>query len=170
MACRTILLCVDLKPTRSIERKAMNWKDNLIENSEGIKALLAQARRIAVLGIKTEEKSSQPAYYVPAYLANAGFEVIPVPVYYPDVTHILGRKVYRRLIDIPEEIDIIDVFRRSQDIPEHVEDILAKGAKTVWLQSGIRNDDVAERLARAGIKVVQDRCLMVEHRRLAAGL
>jgi predicted CoA-binding protein len=87
-----------------------------------------------------------------------------VPVYYPDATEILGRKVYRKLAEIPGEIDLVDVFRRPQDINGHVEDILSKMPKAVWFQSGIRNDTVAETLARAGIKVVQNRCLMVEHR------
>jgi hypothetical protein len=144
----------------------MDWKNNIIDSLDGIHELISQTKRIAVLGIKTEDQSSQPAHFVPAYLVGAGFEVVPVPVYYPDVTHILGQKVYRRLIDIPEEIDLVDVFRRSQDIPGHLDDILAKNPKGVWLQSGIRNDVAAERLARAGIKVVQDRCLMVEYRRI----
>ena len=142
----------------------MSWQNNLIESSEGIKKLLAQTKRVAVLGIKTEEHSSQPAFYVAEYLASAGLEMIPVPVYYPTVTEILGRKVYRKLTEIPGEIDLVDVFRRSQDIEGHVADILAKLPKAVWFQSGIRNDRVAETLARAGIKVVQNRCLMVEHR------
>ena len=94
---------------------------------------------------------------------------MPVPVYYPEATHILGLKVYRRLADIPGELDMVDVFRRAQDIPPHLEDILAKRPRSVWFQSGIRNDAAAERLARAGIKVVQDRCLMVEHRALLRG-
>jgi hypothetical protein len=106
---------------------------------------------------------------VPAYLARAGFEVIPVPVYYPEVTEILGRRVYRRLNDIPEAIDLVNVFRRSHDINGHILDILAKKPQAVWFQSGIRNDDAAEKLAEAGIKVVQDRCLMVEHRRIVNG-
>ncbi|HWP55033.1 MAG TPA: CoA-binding protein, partial [Pyrinomonadaceae bacterium] len=89
------------------------------------------------------------------------------PVYYPDVTEILGEKVYRKLADIPGEVDMVNVFRRSQDIPPHLEDILAKQPKSVWIQLGISNDEVAERLAQAGIKVVQDRCLMVDHRRFA---
>jgi uncharacterized protein len=94
----------------------------------------------------------------------AGFEVIPVPVYYPEVIEILGERVYRRLTEIPGNIDLVDVFRRSQDIESHVEEILAKMPTAVWFQSGIRNDAAAETLAKAGIKVVQDRCLMVEHR------
>lgn len=143
-----------------------NWRRNLIDSTEGIRELLANTRRIAVLGIKTEAQSFQPAFYVPQYLAEAGLDVVPVPVYYPNVTEILGRKVYRKLTEIPGEIDMVDVFRRAEDVPGHLDDLLAKKPVSVWLQSGIRNDEVAEQLARAGIKVVQDRCLMVEHRRL----
>lgn len=142
----------------------MNWQTNLIDSGEGIRRLLAQTKRIAVLGIKTEEQSYQPAFYVAEYLVGAGLDVIPVPVYYPNATEILGRKVYRKLTDIPGDIDLVDVFRRAEDIEGHVEDILSKMPKAVWFQSGIRNDAVAERLAQAGIKVVQNRCLMVEHR------
>jgi predicted CoA-binding protein len=106
---------------------------------------------------------------VPRYLAAAGFDIVPVPVYYPEVTKILGRRVYRRLTDIPDSIDLVNVFRRSHDINGHVEEILAKMPTAVWFQSGIRNDAAAETLAKAGIKVVQDRCLMVEHRLMANG-
>jgi predicted CoA-binding protein len=135
----------------------MNWQDNLIENTEEIRALLQTTKRIAVLGIKTEAQADQPSVYVPMYLKKAGFEIIPVPVYYPDTTVILGEKVFRRLIDIPDEIDMVDVFRRSQDVAGHIDDILAKKPNSVWLQSGIRNDAAAEIFAKAGIKVVQDR-------------
>ena len=124
-------------------------------------------RTIAVLGIKTEAQSGQPAFYVAQYMKNAGFDVIPVPVYYPDVTEILGRGVYRKIADVPGEVDMVNVFRRSEDVPPHVDDILAKKPKSVWMQLGISNDEAAERLARAGIKVVQNRCLMVDHRRFA---
>ena len=143
----------------------MDWRENLIESESGVRELLAETKRIAVLGIKTEAQSYQPAFYVPKYLADAGLDVIPVPVYYPEATHILGREVYRKLADVPGEIDLVDVFRRPNDIDAHVEDMLAKRPKAVWFQSGIRNDRAAEQLARAGIKVVQDRCLMVDHRR-----
>jgi uncharacterized protein len=142
----------------------MSWKENLIQSPADIRELILQSRRIAVLGIKTEAQADQPAFYVPKYLAAAGFELIPVPVYYPEVTAILGRPVYRRLMEIPGDIDLVDVFRRSHDISGHLEDMLAKGPTAVWFQSGIRNDAAAETLAKAGIKVVQDRCLMVEHR------
>ena len=142
----------------------MDWKQNILTDRAKIHALLRQTKRIAVLGIKTEAQSSQPAFYVPAYLARAGFEVIPVPVYYPEATQILGQTVYRSLADIPGEIDLVDVFRRAPDIPPHVDDILAKRPRAVWFQLGIRNDAVAERLAKENILVVQDRCLMVDHR------
>ena len=147
----------------------MNWEENFITGPMQIRELILHTQRIAVLGIKTERQAFQPAFYVPQYLAAAGFEVIPVPVYYPEVTEILGKRVYRQLIDIPGDVDLVDVFRRPHDINGHLEDMLAKKPKAVWFQSGIRNDEVAKHLAKAGIKVVQDRCLMVEHRRLAGG-
>ena len=143
----------------------MNWQENIIKTTE-IRALLSETRTIAVLGIKTEAQAGQPAFYVPSYLQTAGFRIIPVPVYYPEVVQILGQQVYRRLIDIPIDVDLVNVFRLSQDLPPHVEDILAKMPRAVWLQSGIRNDAAAEKLAKAGIKVVQNRCLMVDHRSL----
>lgn len=144
----------------------MDWKQNILTARGEIRELLNATQTIAVLGIKTEAQSGQPAFYVPRYLQGAGFQIIPVPVYYPEVTVILGEQVYRRLVEIPIDVDLVNVFRRSQDVPPHVEDILAKKPKAVWLQSGIRNDAAAETLAKAGIKVVQDRCLMVDHRSL----
>src|ERR1700753_2539431 len=103
-------------------------------------ALFARTKRIAVLGIKTEAQRGQPAFDVPRYLQHAGFEVVPVPVYYPDVTTILGQPVYRRLADIPGPVDLVDVFRRPSDLDPHVGDLLAKRPAAVWLQLGIRND------------------------------
>jgi predicted CoA-binding protein len=144
----------------------MDWKRNILTAEADLKALLEHTRTIAVLGIKTEAQSGQPAFYVPSYLKNAGLDVIPVPVYYPEVTQILGRPVYRKVADIPGDVDMVNVFRRSEDVPQHVADILAKKPKSVWMQLGIQNDSAAEQFARAGIKVVQNRCLMVDHRRL----
>jgi predicted CoA-binding protein len=132
----------------------------------GIDELLASAKRIAVLGIKTEMQSGAPSFYVPKWLVDAGYDVVPVPVYFPEVTTILGRRVYRRVADVPPpQIDIVDVFRRPQDLAPHLDDLLAARPRAVWLQSGIRDDAFAARLESAGIKVVQDRCLMVEARR-----
>ena len=135
----------------------MNWQDNLIQDVDGVRELIRGTKRIAVLGIKTEAQADQPSVYVPMYMQKAGFEIIPVPVYYPDATMILGQKVYRRLVDIPGDIDMVDVFRRSPDVTGHVDDVLAKKPLSVWFQSGIRNDAAAEIFAKAGIKVVQDR-------------
>lgn len=144
----------------------MDWRSNLINSEAEIAHLLREARRIAVLGIKPESHGTQPAYYVPQYLRNAGYEIIPVPVYYPEVNELMGAKVYRDLRDVPGEIDMVNVFRRPQDIPKHTDEILEAKPRSVWIQSGLRNDDVAEILAKAGIKVVQDLCVMVEHRAL----
>ena len=144
----------------------MDWKENILTTNQEIADLLRRTKRIAVLGIKPESHSGQAAFYVPKYMADAGYEIIPVPVYYPEVNEILGRKVYRNLIDIPGEINLLNVFRRSNDIPPHIDDVLAKKPRAVWFQLGIRNDEVAETLAKAGIQVVQDLCLMVEHRTL----
>ena len=135
----------------------MNWQQNLLTSTEQIRDLILRTKRIAVLGIKTEAQADQPSVYVPLYMQRAGFEIIPVPVYYPEATEILGERVYRKLNDIPGEIDMVDVFRRPPDIDRHVDDILAKKPRSVWFQSGIRNDDAAEIFAKAGIQVVQDR-------------
>jgi predicted CoA-binding protein len=144
-----------------------NWKTNLVNDAEGIRQMLAETKSIAVLGIKPESHADQAAHYVAAHMAAAGYDVIPVPVYYPDVTEILGRKVYRKLTDIGRPIDMVNVFRRPADIPPHVDEILAAKPKFVWFQLGIRNDEAAQKLAEAGIKVVQDRCLMVEQGRMS---
>jgi predicted CoA-binding protein len=89
-----------------------------------------------------------------------------VPVYHKDLTEMLGQAVYRTVAEIPGEVDLVNVFRRPVDIPQHVDDIIAKRPKAVWFQLGIRNDEAAEKFARAGIDVVQDHCLMVELRKI----
>jgi predicted CoA-binding protein len=142
-----------------------DWKKNLIEDDSRIGELLRGTRRVAVVGVKTEAQSDQAAFYVAAYVAEHGAEVIPVPVHYPEATEILGKQVYRKVADVPGTLDLVDVFRKPSDIPAHLPDILAKKPRAVWFQLGIRNDAAAEELARAGIQVVQDRCLMVEWRR-----
>lgn len=143
-----------------------DWRENVLESDAEVQDLLKDVRTVAVLGIKTEAQAGQPAFYVPEAAISHGLTVIPVPVYYPDVTTILGQPVFRTLAAIPGPVDLVDVFRRPQDLPGHVDDILAKRPRAVWFQSGIRHDEVAERLAREGILVVQDRCLMVELGRL----
>ena len=141
-----------------------NWRDHLLESPAQIKKLLENTKRIAVLGIK--QNPDQPAHYVPEYAQKSGYEIVPVPVYHKDLTEMHGEKVYRKIADIPGDIDMVNVFRRPMDIPPHVDDIIAKKPKSVWFQLGIRNDAAAEKLARAGIDVVQDHCLMVELRKI----
>ncbi|HEU5210553.1 MAG TPA: CoA-binding protein [Longimicrobiales bacterium] len=145
---------------------ATQANENLITTTEGMRDVLRSAKRVAIIGIKPEDRATAPAFYVPRYLQGAGYEIVPVPVYYPEVTTILGERVYRRLTDIPGDIDLVVVFRRSGDVAKHVDEILEKKPDAVWLQLGIRNDEAAARWAAAGIKVVQDRCSMVEHRSL----
>jgi len=143
----------------------MDWQDNLIEDADGITEALRNSKRLAILGIKPDEMAHQPAQYVPAYLQKAGYEIVPVPVYYPEVTQILDVPVVRDLKQVAP-VDMIVVFRRPRDIPPHIPDMIAAQPKYVWFQAGIRNNEAAEDLARAGIKVVQDRCTMIEHRRI----
>ena len=144
----------------------MERSENILTSIDEISSLIRETRTIAVLGIKPESRSTQPAFYVPKYMQGKGYRIIPVPVYYPETSEILGEKVYRKLVDIPDEVDMVNVFRRPQDIPPHVEDIISKRPKSVWFQLGIVNDEAAERFAAEGIMVVQDKCLMVEHRYL----
>jgi len=139
-----------------------DWHDNLLEDDDRIAALVRSLQRVAVLGVKPESHADQAAHYVARYLADRGADVVPVPVYFPEATEILGRPVFRRLVDVPGALDLVDVFRRPQDIPAHLPDLLEKRPRAVWFQLGIRNDAAAEVLARAGIQVVQDRCLKVE--------
>ena len=140
------------------------WQDHIVDSWDGIKRVIAATRRIAVLGIKLGDH--RPAFFVPEYAQRSGFEIVPVPVYYPDATEMLGEKVYRSISAVPGEVDMVNVFRKSEDIPPHLDDIIARKPKSVWFQLGIRNDAAAEQLAREGIDVVQDRCLLVELRRI----
>jgi predicted CoA-binding protein len=145
----------------------MEWQDNLIEDNVRAREALLESKRLAILGIKPEDHASQPAFYVSDYLQKAGYDVVPVPVYYPDCKVILGQKVCRTLAEVAP-IDMVVVFRKPQDIPQHVDDIIAAHPKYVWFQLGIRNEEAARRLAQAGIAVIQDKCTMVEHRRALA--
>lgn len=147
-----------------METDVADWREHIIDSYEGIRRVITETRRIAVLGIKQEDH--KPGHFVPEYAQRAGFEIVPVPVYYPDATEMLGEKVYRTIASIPGDIDMVNVFRRPEAIPQHLDDIIAKRPKAVWFQLGIVNNEAAERLAREGIDVVQDRCLLVELRRM----
>lgn len=138
----------------------------ILTSDNDIRTLLEETRRIAILGIKPESRADQPAFYVSKYVQDSGYEIVPVPVYYPDVTEILGKHVFRDLRLIPGDLDMVIVFRRPQDIGRHVDEIIEKSPRSVWFQLGITNDPAAEAFASAGIKVVQNLCIMVEHRAL----
>ena len=136
----------------------------LVTNPAEIRAIAAAARRVAVLGMRPETHADRPAFYVPKYLHEAGLDIVPVPTQSDPPATILGRPTHARVADIAPTVDIVVVFRRPEDLPAHLEDLRAARPRCVWLQSGIRHDDFAETLTRDGIRVVQDRCLMVEHR------
>jgi predicted CoA-binding protein len=133
------------------------------ENS--IRELLLDARNIAVLG--ASNRSGRPAYYVPQYLARSGYEVFPVNPRHLGET-LWERPVYATLAELGDRIDIVNVFRRAEDIPGHLADILAMKPlpRAVWFQLGIRNDAAAGQLRSAGIDVIQDRCILMDHRAL----
>jgi predicted CoA-binding protein len=141
------------------------WSANLVDDDAGLTRILRETRTVAVLGAKA--LPSAPACYVPAYLAGVGYRVRPVN---PTLvgTRILDEPVVAMLADLPEPVDVVEVFRRPVFLPGHAAEILALRWRpsVVWFQLGIRHDGAAERLARAGIRVVQDRCMMPEHRRL----
>lgn len=136
-----------------------------------LRDLLAATASIAVLGARGERHADRPAYYVPAYLQSVGYQLHPVSVHPPHPATILGCPVVQRLDELPETVDLVDIFRRAEDLPAHLDDLLRAAPRAVWFQQGIHNDQVATTLRAAGIAVVQDLCLMVEHRRLcgAAG-
>jgi predicted CoA-binding protein len=142
-----------------------DWRDNLVDDDKGLARILAEARTVAVLGAKADP--AEPAYYVPAYLAAHRYRILPVNPYLGGrVVH--GVAAVDRVTDLAEPVDVLEVFRAPQHLPAHADEILAMptAPPVVWFQLGIRNDVAAERLARVGIRVVQNRCMMPEHRRL----
>jgi predicted CoA-binding protein len=126
-----------------------------------IQRLLAEARRIAVVGLSP--KPNRDSHRVAHYLQERGYEIVPV---YPREESILGQTVYRRVQDVPGEIDLVDVFRRGEDLPLVTDDVLAGRARALWFQLGCVNQPAAERAQRAGLTVVMDRCIKIEHARL----
>lgn len=137
----------------------------ILTQTDDIRRVLLSARVVAVLG--ASDDPSRPAYYVPDYLHDHGFRIRPVnPLKHG--TRLWGATFVSSLSDVGEPIDILDVFRRSDQLAMHVDEILALAPmpKVVWFQSGIRDSAVAKRLATAGIDVVQDRCMLQDHRRM----
>jgi len=130
-------------------------------DDEAARRLLEGVRRSAVVGLSP--KPHRDSHRVGRYLLDRGYEVVPV---YPREGEILGQKVYRRVQDVPGTVDLVDVFRRSEELPETIDDALAKGAGALWLQLDCIDETGARRARDAGMPVVMDRCLMVEHARL----
>ncbi|MGE5488460.1 MAG: CoA-binding protein [bacterium] len=126
-----------------------------------IQELLLSAKSIAVVGLS--RRVSRPSYGVSEYMQRHGYRIIPVN---PNETEVLGEKAYPDLDSVPISVDIVDVFRRPEFVPEIVDAAIRIGAKAVWLQEGIVHDEAAEKARAAGIFVVQDRCILKEHRRL----
>ena len=144
---------------------ADDWRARIIDDRQGIARVIGSVSRVAVIGIKTEDAGG-PAFFVPEMMQESGFTIIPVPVYHPEATEILGEPVHRSLATIDPPPQMVQLFRRSADVAKHVDEILAAKPKVVWMQLGIRNEPAAERFAKAGITVVQDKCLKVELARL----
>jgi len=136
------------------------------QSDDELRALLSSARSIAVVGIKDHE--SEDAYRVPRYLQQQGYRIVPVN---PKLRRVLGERCYASLSEVEQPVDLVDLFRAPDHVPAHVDEILAMSPRPagVWMQLGIVHGAAAARLRTAGIAVVQDRCIMVEHRRLGIG-
>jgi predicted CoA-binding protein len=126
-----------------------------------IEKLLRESKTIAVVGLSSNPL--RPSHGVADYMQRAGYRIIPVN---PRETEVLGEKAYARLTDIPEPVDLVNIFRRPNLVGSVVEEAIAKGAKGIWMQLGIVNEEAAECAQQAGLDIVMDRCIMVEHRRL----
>jgi uncharacterized protein len=144
-----------------------DWRHHLVDDDDGVRAILRAATKVAVIGAKVG--AGEPAYYVPGYLASHGYRIFPVNHKLVG-SELHGAKAVATVADLREPVDVIEVFRRPLYLPGHAAEILGLPwrPRAVWFQLGIRHDGAAERLARAGIQVVQDRCMMPEHRRLIA--
>jgi hypothetical protein len=141
----------------------MNWHENLIENDEHIRQILKKSKTIAVVGIKDESRPFEAAHTVPAYLYHHGYKIIPVtPIY----KSFLGIPTVPSLLDIKEPVDIVQVFRAPVNIQPHAEEALKLKPRVFWMQTGIRHQHASHKLASAGIKVVQDHCMYMDHLRL----
>ena len=138
----------------------LHLPDNSPTSPDPISQILRASKTIAVVGLSSNPL--RPSHGVAAYLQSAGYKIIPVN---PNESEVLGQKSYARLEDIHEPIDIVDVFRRSEDIPPVADSAIAIGAKVLWLQQGITNAPAAEKACAAGLTVIEDACLLVEHKR-----
>jgi predicted CoA-binding protein len=139
--------------------------DGAVARADAILELLKKHKTIAVVGLSSNPM--RPSHGVTEYMQGAGYRIIPVN---PNEREVLGEKSYGRLEDVPEKIDIVNVFRRAEEVPPVVESAIRVGAKVVWMQSGIENEAAAEKALAAGLVVVEDACILVEHQRRAREL
>ncbi len=138
----------------------LHFPKKYVAGGDAVAQILQSAKTIAVVGLSSNPMRA--SYGVAEYLKTAGYRIIPVN---PNETEVLGEKAYARLEDIPEQVDIVDVFRRAEEVPAVAESAIRIGAKVLWMQLGIENGGAAERARAAGLVVVEDSCLMVEHKR-----
>ena len=131
-------------------------------SADPILEILRNYKTIAVVGLSSNP--ARPSHGVAGYMKSAGYRIIPVN---PNEKEVLGEKSYARLEDVPEKIDIVDIFRRAEDVPPVVESAIRAGAKVVWMQFGIENAGAAEKARAAGLVVVEDACIYVEHKKRA---
>jgi predicted CoA-binding protein len=124
-----------------------------------IKNILEESKTVAVVGLSPREE--RDSHRVAKYLQIQGYRIIPVN---PNADEVLGERSYPDLASVPEPIDVVDVFRRSEAVPEVVEEAIKVGARTVWMQEGVIHEEAAARAREAGLQVVMDRCMMIEHR------
>jgi predicted CoA-binding protein len=123
--------------------------------------LLRNSKTIAVVGLSG--RRSRPSYGVSEYMQSNGYRIIPVN---PNEAEILGEKVYASLDEVPQPIDIVDIFRRSESVPEIVDAAIRIGAKGIWMQEGVIHEQAADKARAAGIEVIMDRCILKEHRKM----
>lgn len=136
-----------------------------MDDSDKIRRILGRSRTIAVVGLSAQWH--RPSYFAAKYMQEHGYRVIPVNPAYPEV---LGEKCYKSLRDIPEKVDIVDCFRKSSEIPALAEDAIAIGARVLWMQLGVENAGARARAEAAGLRVVENRCVKIEHGRFFGGL
>lgn len=136
-----------------------------MESIETIKRILNEYKTIAVVGLSA--KWNRPSHFAAKYMKTYGYKIIPVNPAYEEV---LGEKCYPSLLDIPEPVDIVDIFRLPQDVPPIVEDAIKIGAKVVWMQLTIEHEEAAQRAREAGLEVIMNRCVKIEHGRLFGGI
>ena len=136
-----------------------------MDDSDKLRRLLRTSRIIAVVGLSAQWH--RPSYFAAKYLQEHGYRVIPVNPTYPEI---LGEKSYKRLADIPERIDVVDCFRKSSEIPAIADEAIAIGAKVLWMQLGVENAEARRKAEAAGLEVVENRCMKIEHGRFFGGL